>query len=485
LVNVPALCAGASSEQTAQIKLDIQRELDLAARLSQIPGITSMLEAFVEPSGVVHLVMEVCNGPTLQRVLDKRGALSEPETRSIMRQLVEAVVHLHALLIVHRDLKPENVMFKSELPREWRESGGLGDGAVEMIDFGLARTLNGSEGADASSVGASAEFARDALPTPRLDPNEAGGNPNDEGTSGSLYGLFGSNLAASPTDLSASPTELTDGSQHRSLDASKHSTTSSGDDPNSSWHGGASFFDQRSRGRNKEVLFLDMAAEGDNGRTPRTRSSKSAVRGVPPESPGTKLRRRLRLLPATVNMTPVGTKRYAAPELLQCTVSEARPYVALPTSAAPAVDIFSLGQMLRYMLTGLSPGQSYLEYLEKQGTVLPLLKAAVRLARGKGRRPSRVALSPAKLSAPAKELIGQLTSWDATIRPSASSLRDHTWLRPDTALQGNSAPLSTIEGSFRDSSNDGDGDGDDDAPPSKVSPVLSSPLVSAGAPSPA
>ena len=40
--------------------------------------------------------MEVCNGPTLQRVLDKRGALSEPETRSIMRQLVDAVVHLHA-----------------------------------------------------------------------------------------------------------------------------------------------------------------------------------------------------------------------------------------------------------------------------------------------------------------------------------------------------------------------------------------------------
>ena len=48
LVDVPALCAGANS---AQIKQDIQRELDLAARLSQIQGITSMLEAFVEPSG--------------------------------------------------------------------------------------------------------------------------------------------------------------------------------------------------------------------------------------------------------------------------------------------------------------------------------------------------------------------------------------------------------------------------------------------------
>ena len=40
--------------------------------------------------------MEVCNGPTLQRVLDKRGALSEPETKDIMRQLVDAIVRAEA-----------------------------------------------------------------------------------------------------------------------------------------------------------------------------------------------------------------------------------------------------------------------------------------------------------------------------------------------------------------------------------------------------
>ena len=40
--------------------------------------------------------MEICSGPTLQWVLDKRGALSEVETKAIMRQLLEAVAHLHA-----------------------------------------------------------------------------------------------------------------------------------------------------------------------------------------------------------------------------------------------------------------------------------------------------------------------------------------------------------------------------------------------------
>ena len=68
----------------------------------------------------------------------------------------------------------------------------------------------------------------------------------------------------------------------------------------------------------------------------------------------------------------MGTKRYAAPELQ----GAATPFVALPTSAATAIDIFSLGQMLRYMLTGLPPGLSHLEYLEKQGILMPLFKAS-------------------------------------------------------------------------------------------------------------
>ena len=101
-----------------------------------------------------------------------------------------------------------------------------------------------------------------------------------------------------------------------------------------------------------------------------------------------------------------------------------------------------MGQMLRYMLTGLPPGLSYLEHLEKQGVLLPLLKAAVRVARGKTRRPPRLALSAAKLSAPAKELIAQLTSKEAQpvkksaqlrTAPPGPSLCSHTHTAPPVA----------------------------------------------------
>jgi len=45
--------------------------------------------------------------------------------------------------------------------------------------------------------------------------------------------------------------------------------------------------------------------------------------------------------------------------------------------------------MLRYMLTGLPPGMSHQEYLEKQGVLVPMLKAAARLVLGKKKTDAR------------------------------------------------------------------------------------------------
>ena len=90
------------------------------------------------------------------------------------------------------------------------------------------------------------------------------------------------------------------------------------------------------------------------------------------------------------------------------------------------------------MLTGLPPGMSHQQYLEKQGVLVPMLKAAVRLVRGKkgaAHPPSRVVLSPARLSAPAKALIGLLTNKDPAVRPTASAAHGHEWLESGESLQ--------------------------------------------------
>lgn len=47
-----------------------------------------------------------------------------------MRQLCEAVSHIHAQGIIHRDIKPDNILYNTE------------SGDIKLIDFGLAKNLN-------------------------------------------------------------------------------------------------------------------------------------------------------------------------------------------------------------------------------------------------------------------------------------------------------------------------------------------------------
>ncbi|XP_009248931.1 phosphorylase b kinase gamma catalytic chain, liver/testis isoform isoform X3 [Pongo pygmaeus] len=64
--------------------------------------------------------------------LTEKVALSEKETRSIMRSLLEAVSFLHANNIVHRDLKPENILLDDNMQ-------------IRLSDFGFSCHLEPSE----------------------------------------------------------------------------------------------------------------------------------------------------------------------------------------------------------------------------------------------------------------------------------------------------------------------------------------------------
>ena len=84
----------------------------------------------------VYLVMEFLEGETLAERL-KRAALPIRQAIEIGAQIADALDAAHRRGIVHRDLKPANVKLTP-------------DGAVKVLDFGLAKVLAGDSAAEVS-----------------------------------------------------------------------------------------------------------------------------------------------------------------------------------------------------------------------------------------------------------------------------------------------------------------------------------------------
>ena len=111
-----------------------EREAKVLASLNH-PNIAA-LYGFEESDGTRALVMELVDGPMLSERI-ARGAMAWEEGLAIAKQIAEALEYAHERGIIHRDLKPANVKLTS-------------DGQVKLLDFGLAKALEG-EVAEADS----------------------------------------------------------------------------------------------------------------------------------------------------------------------------------------------------------------------------------------------------------------------------------------------------------------------------------------------
>ncbi|TVQ33074.1 MAG: hypothetical protein EA376_03195 [Phycisphaeraceae bacterium] len=101
-----------------------------------------------EQGGQKFLVLEYVEGETLAERLD-RGALPMDEAIDIAIQIAQGLEAAHDKGVIHRDLKPGNIMLTRE-------------GAAKVLDFGLARTADGTP----SSTGLSGETNAPTLTSP-------------------------------------------------------------------------------------------------------------------------------------------------------------------------------------------------------------------------------------------------------------------------------------------------------------------------------
>ena len=136
-----------------------RREAKILATLNH-PHIAAIY-ALEESDGMVGLVLELVEGPTLAERLND-GPLPLPAALRLAREMALALEAAHAKGIVHRDLKPANIKLTPE-------------GTAKVLDFGVAKAV--TLPSDASTL-ATVDATREGMmvgTAPYMSPEQARG----------------------------------------------------------------------------------------------------------------------------------------------------------------------------------------------------------------------------------------------------------------------------------------------------------------------
>jgi tetratricopeptide (TPR) repeat protein len=112
-----------------ELLVRFQREMRISCSLTH-PHVVRTLDVG-ELQGEPYIVMERLEGKTLKAVLEVQGRLPWRAACQILSQLADGLASLHARGILHRDIKPTNLYL-------------CDDGTPKLIDFGLARHVDGT-----------------------------------------------------------------------------------------------------------------------------------------------------------------------------------------------------------------------------------------------------------------------------------------------------------------------------------------------------
>ena len=129
-------------------------EAQSAAGLSH-PNIVSVYDVG-DDEGLHYIVMELVEGITLKKFIEKKGRLEIKEAVGITIQIAQGMEAAHDNHIIHRDIKPQNIIISR-------------DGKVKVADFGIAKAVSANT------------FTQDAIGSAHyLSPEQARGGYSDE-----------------------------------------------------------------------------------------------------------------------------------------------------------------------------------------------------------------------------------------------------------------------------------------------------------------
>ena len=122
---------------TGSLELRLAEERRILARLEH-PGIARFIDGGSTASGQPYVAMEYVEGQDLVQYCTAH-ALTLRERLLLFAAVCDAVHYAHQQLVVHRDLKPGNILVTK-------------DGRPKLLDFGLAKAIEGEGSLDATQT---------------------------------------------------------------------------------------------------------------------------------------------------------------------------------------------------------------------------------------------------------------------------------------------------------------------------------------------
>ncbi len=147
---------GPLAEHDSSSVARFEREARAAASLNH-PAVVAVYDTGADDTSR-FIVMELVVGQSLEAILRQGGPLDPDRAAEIAAQVADALAAAHRAGIVHRDIKPANVMV-------------AGDGTVKVLDFGIARAIDGATLTQNAVVLGTVAY---------MSPEQAAGRPADE-----------------------------------------------------------------------------------------------------------------------------------------------------------------------------------------------------------------------------------------------------------------------------------------------------------------
>jgi serine/threonine protein kinase len=123
----------------------VRREVSILAHLASLghPHVCKLVGLVMDPQ--IALLFEICEGDTLYSCIHESGRTFTWHQRFLsLKQIAEALVHLHENQLIHRDLKSNNVLFLAPITAD-------SDPHVKVTDVGLARWVLEDDDDDADN----------------------------------------------------------------------------------------------------------------------------------------------------------------------------------------------------------------------------------------------------------------------------------------------------------------------------------------------